>query len=178
MNRPKRAPLDREALMQYALRALSSRALTVSELREKMRRRAATPSDVDEVIARVKDLGFLDDSRFAEAFAAARKDNQGFGRMRVARDLRRRRVAQGIAEKAVDRAFEGVDETAMIEQYLARKYRSTNLGEYLTEPKNLASAYRRLRMAGFSSSASIAVLKRYAAQAEELQESEDDSLGQ
>jgi hypothetical protein len=43
----------------------------------------------------------------------------------------------------------------------------------LAEPKQLASIYRRLRGAGFSTSASIRVLKRYSEQAEALDESDD-----
>ena len=61
----------------------------------------------------------------------------------------------------------------MIEEYLARKFRATNLPIYLQDEKKLASVYRRLRTAGFSSGASIRVLKRYAAQAEELEGLED-----
>jgi hypothetical protein len=67
-----------------------------------------------------------------------------------------------------------VDETGLIENLLSRKYRGKNLGELLREPKNLASAYRKLRVAGFSSGNSIGVLKRYAAEADQLDEMEDE----
>ena len=49
------------------------------------------------------------------------------------------------------------------------------LSEYLKEPKNLASLYRKLRVAGFSSPSSIRVLKAYTARANELEET--DSAG-
>ena len=169
----KAQPLDGPELLNYALHALAGRAMSAGELRTRLHRRAATPSDVDEVLAKLKEAGYLDDRRFAESFAAARRDNQGFGRMRVLQDLRSRRVSGTVAGSAVDQAFEGTDETAMIEQYLARKYRSINLPEYLAEEKHLASAYRRLRTAGFSSGASIRVLKRYAARAGEIEEDEE-----
>ncbi len=51
--------------------------------------------------------------------------------------------------------------------------RSRPIGALLMEEKNLASAYRRLRTAGFSSGNSIQVLKRYAAEAERLEEMEE-----
>ncbi|HEY1339456.1 MAG TPA: RecX family transcriptional regulator [Bryobacteraceae bacterium] len=163
--------------MEFALRALSGRALSTSELRERLRKRAAGAADVDAVIAKLKDAGYLDDRRFAESFASARKENQGFGRMRVIRDLRQRRVAPGLAEKAADQAFEGSDEAQLVGRYLERKYRNVELASYLSEDKNLASAFRRLRHAGFSAATSIRVLKRYAAKADELEamESEQDS---
>ena len=65
-------PLDRSALMEYALRSLSGRAQSVGELREKLRRRAALMGDVDEVLAQLKDTGYLNDRRFAEGFGVRR----------------------------------------------------------------------------------------------------------
>jgi len=90
------------------------------------------------------------------------------------RDLMARRVAPAVAKEAVNTAFEGVDEVAMIEQFLARKYRGKDLGALLQEEKNLASAFRKLRLGGFSAGNSIRVLKRYAAEADRLEEIEED----
>jgi regulatory protein len=70
-------------------------------------------------------------------------------------------------------AFSGTDETALIEEYLRRKFRAANLGELLSEEKRLASTFRRLRTAGFSAGGSIRVLKRYAAEAERLEDMDD-----
>jgi RecX family. len=89
--------------------------------------------------------------------------------MRVLRDLGQRKVGSTVAQKAVEQIFEGADETAMVEEFLARKFRNQKLSEYLQEPKHLAAAFRRLRYAGFSSTVSIRVLKKYAAQAEDLE---------
>lgn len=168
--------LDATALFDYALKSLAARGLSISELRLKLQRRAAEPGDIDQVIVQLKEYGYLNDAQLAENFAAARRDNEGFGKSRVIRDLRRRRVAPAVAENAVAKAYEGVDETAAIEQYLGRKYRNKNLKELLSEDKNLASAYRRLVYAGFSSGASIRVLKRYAAGADELETLEEEIL--
>ena len=162
-------PLDSNALLTYAARLLSARALSVSELREKLRRRAAQAEDVDGVVARLKASGYLDDRKFANSFASWRRENQGFGKSRVLRDLLARRVAPAVAGQAAEAAFQGSDEIALIEQFLARKYRGKNLGALLAEEKHLASAYRKLRLGGFSSGNSIRVLKRYAAEAERLE---------
>jgi regulatory protein len=84
-----------------------------------------------------------------------------------------RRIAPAVARQAVDAAFEGVDETAMIQAFLERKYRGKDLGALLQDQKHLASAFRKLRAAGFSTGNSIRVLKRYAAEAERLEELEE-----
>lgn len=169
---PRRPPklLSAEELWAYSLKALGARAHSISELRTKLRRRAERPEDIDGVIAKLREYGFLDDSRLAETYAAARRDNQGLGRRRVQQDLRKRRVSPVTVDKAVDQAYSGVDESEMVEQFLQRKFRGKNLSEFLKEAKNMASAFRRLQYAGFSSSTSIRVLKRYTSRAEELEE--------
>ena len=160
--------LEREALFEYALRSLGARAQSMGELRQKLERRAASPDDVPQVLARLKECGYLDDRRYAEAIAASRLENQGLGRARVIQDLRKRRIAPALAEKAVADAYRETDETGLIEAYLRRKYRNVVFDEFLAEPKNLAAAYRRLRTAGFSSANSVKVLKRFAREPEIL----------
>ena len=157
MTRPPRK-LAASALWEYALKAVGQRAQSSGELRTKLRNRAANASDVDATIAKLKEYGMLDDRRFAESFATARLENQGFGKARALHDLRQRRVAPAVAEKAVQQIYEGRDEIKLIEEFLRRKLR----GKDLAEEKDLASAFRRLRAAGFSPGNSLGVLKRMA----------------
>ncbi len=166
MRQPKRKNCDQ--LYDDALRALAGRAFSTGELRVRLARKALCPADVDTVLQRLKESGYLNDVRFAENFAAARLENEGLGRARVLRDLRQRRVAPALAGTAVDSAYREADEAALVERYLARKFRGKDLAAYLSEEKNLAAAYRRLRYAGFSARASIDALKRHAAQAAAL----------
>lgn len=161
-------PLDPDKLLNVALRALGSRAHSSGELREKLRRRARSDADVDAVLAKLKDAGYLNDRRFAENYAATRLEGQGLGKMRVLRDLRQRRVAPKLAEQVTEAAYQGTNEADLIEDFLRRKYRGKKLNEFLSEEKNLAAAFRRLRYAGFSAGQSIRVLKRFANQPEVL----------
>ena len=168
---PKAKLLELEQLKSYAAQALAARAQSSSELRTRLRKKAARKEDVDEILAYLKEAGYIDDRRFAGAFADWRRDSQGMGKARVVRDLMTRRVAPAIAQDAAEAAYEGTDEVALIEAWITRKYRGKNLREFLAEQKNLASAFRRLRTAGFSSGNSIKVLKRYANA--EIEEFED-----
>lgn len=165
-------PLDAGGLFQYALRLLGGRAFSAAELRTRLERRAEDPSDVDPVLARCREYGYLNDKKFAESYAAARLENQLHGRERVLRDLRQRRVAPALAGKAVGTVYDGVDEIQLIEKYLERKFRGKDLAAWLGERKYLASAYRRLRAAGFSSANTVRVLTRFSSQAQELEDSE------
>jgi regulatory protein len=162
MGAPKTRRLERPALWDYALKILGGRAYSVAEMRLKLERRATDVDDVGRVMAQLLDYGYLNDQRFAESFATARVENEKFGRTRVRRDLRQRRVAPAVVERTVEKVYEKVDETALIEEWVRRKYRLASRETLFQEDKDLASAYRRLLHAGFRSGDIVRVLKRFA----------------
>ncbi len=162
MSMRKSRPLDGEALWGYALKLLGGRAHSTGELREKLRRRAERAGAVDDVLARLKDHGYLNDQRFAEGFAAARLANDRLGRTRVVQDLRQRRVAPALAERTVRELYQDVNEEALIEEWVRRKFRLASRENLFHEDKDLAAAYRRLLRAGFRTGDIVRVLKRFA----------------
>ena len=155
--------------MNFAGRTLARRALSLNELRARLRQRAQRPDDVEEVISRLKQAGLLNDRQFADSFARGRKENQGFGKARVMRDLMARRVAPAVAKQAAEATYAEADEVELIENFLERKYRGRALAELLAQENKLAAVYRRLRTAGFSASNSLRVLNRYNRRADELE---------
>ena len=169
--RARPAKLGEDALWDHALKQLSRRAHSANELTDsKLLQRADAPATVAAVMQKLRDYGYTDDQKFSEALASARLQNEGFGKFRVLRDLQSKRVSSGVASQAVAKIFEGSDERELIDAYLARKYRSVILHDFLQQDKNVASAYRRLRTAGFSSSASLAALKRHGQRAADWEE--------
>jgi len=180
-SRKKSPPLDADGLWELALKALAVRACSTGEVRQKLLARAARTEDVEATLSRLKASRYLDDRRFAESFAAARLENQRIGKMRVSQDLRRRRVAPSLAEASVQKAYAGVDEAKLIEEFIRRKYREAAREGLFRDQKDLGSAYRRLMRAGFNSGNVIRALKRFAADPELLDsfeppvENEEDS---
>jgi len=172
--RGKPKKLDRDGLWDYALRQLARSAQSAEEIRQKLLRRAESPADVPAAMAKLREYGFADDRKFSEAFAASRLQNRGFGRLRVLRDLRSKRVPQAIADEALEKTFSGTEEQDLIQKFLDKKYRSKDLAVFLKEEKNLAGAYRKLRIAGFSSSGSLSALRRYARELPEWSEIEGE----
>jgi len=61
----------------------------------------------------------------------------------------------------VQRVYQDVDEEALIEGLIRRKYRLPSARAF-SQDKDLAAAYRRLLHAGFRSGDIIRVLKRFA----------------
>ncbi len=175
MRGPRRKePPTENQLWEYALRALSARALSAGEVRTRLRRRAAEAGHVETVMAKLREYGYLDDRAFAGAFASARKENQGHGRERVVRDLRARQVTGEVAETAAASIYAETDEVALIEAYLVRKFRGKDLPDYLADPSHMTAAFRRLRYAGFTASNAIRVLKRFSERAEELDGTDEE----
>ena len=138
---------------------LAGRAHSSGELREKLRGKAERAADVDPTIARLKDYGYLNDKKFAESFAAARLENEGLGKTRVLADLARRRVAPAVAQQTVGKVYENVDEQALAEDFVRRKFRMASRENLFQNEKQMASAYRRLVRAGFRSATALAVLE-------------------
>ena len=161
-------------LLEYAVTCLSARAYSSGDLKAKLRLRAARAADVDPAIGRLQEIGYLNDERFAESYAALRVQNDSFGRMRVLTDLRKHRIGADLAEQATDQALEGRSEAEMIEAYIERRMPSVVAGTGLDEQKKLAAAYRRLRRAGFTSGPVLTALKQHAAKPELLDDFPED----
>jgi regulatory protein len=161
-------------LFEYAVQCLGRRAFGSDELAVKLRPRAAQTADVEETISRLKEIGYLDDRRFAESYALNRADNDGFGRIRVLSDLRARRLPAAIAETAVAQVFDDKIESELIDAYIDRKMSSLRTGGKVEDQRQLMRAWRRLRRAGFSSGAVLTALKNVAAKPELIDEPPPD----
>ena len=157
-------------LFEYAVKSLSARAYSAGDLKTRLRMRAANPAEADAAIERLKDIGYLDDKRFAESYASARVENEGFGRMRVMQDLRARRIAGEMAEQAVEQAIGNRTEEELIDAFIARRMASVFAVGPIEDERKLAAAYRKLRRAGFTSGGILKALKRAAARPEEIEE--------
>jgi regulatory protein len=167
-------PLSPDELWSYSLQLLGRRPYSLAELKTKLSRRSESSSAVADTLTKLQEYGMVDDEKFSEAFASSRLQNDGFGRARVLRDLRAKRVPGTVAEKAVAKTFERVEERQLAAKFLLRKYRNKDLGELFKDQKRFASAYRKLRLAGFGSSVSVSLLKEYANGTAEWVEPEPD----
>lgn len=161
-------------LMEHAVNCLSARAYSSGDLRAKLRLRAALAADVEPVIARLVELGYLNDARFAESYAALRVENDTFGRIRVLTDLRRHRIDATLAEGAVEKVFHGLNEAELIESFIERRIPSVTIPGWLSDERKLASAYRRLRRAGFASGPVLSALRKHASRPEMIDDFPED----
>ena len=151
---------DEASLYEYAIRTLGSQMRTVAELKRKMRERVKGQEHgellIDVVIALLKEQRYLNDTNYAESYSRFRKENEKFGRARVVQDLKAKGVHGDLIAKAVDTAYEGVDEEKLARQFLRRKR--------IVKPENQRQAARAFRMmtrAGFASRIIFRILKKW-----------------
>ena len=166
--------LAAEALFKYAVEALSRRALTASELRARLDRRAARTQDVDEVLERLASVGYLDDSRVAESYSRFRKECEALGPKRVVRELQRRGVDSSVAEAAVGEAYEGIDEMELIHAHLRKKLGKEYRERKIEDPKVIVRLYRGLARAGFAGDRIVDALREISSGSEWLAGFADD----
>lgn len=179
--RPKRKFYSENELYDYAIGALGRRMRTVAELKRLLRARVEEAESeygqtlIDLIIRRLKDNGYLNDSQYAATFSALRRDNQKFGPRRVIIELKSKGMHSDLIGKAVDTAFEGVNEDRQAREYLRRKR--------LVRPKNQKEAariFRQLIRAGFGTKTIFSILKKWDVNDETLSqlEAEGESPGE
>jgi regulatory protein len=161
---------DENALYDYAVGALGRRMRTVAELKRLLRNRCRDQAVIDRIVVRLKDRKYLSDEIYASAYSALRRDNQKFGRRRVVTDLKVKGVHGDLIEKAVDQAYDAVDELALARSFLKRK-RLKKPGD----SRAAARIFRTLLRAGFSSSTSIKILKNWEVEDEVLTALEEEN---
>ena len=114
----------RERVFQRAAKLLAGKPRSVAELRERLLvGRGATKANVDEVIARLREYGYLDDARFAQSYASLRVRERPIGRRRLERDLWLKKVDKQTAEVALDEVFAATPEEELIDRAVAKRIR-------------------------------------------------------
>lgn len=121
-------PLDlakaRERVFQRAAKLLAAKQRSVEELRERLLEgRGATKANVEEVIARLREYGYLDDAKFAQSYASLRLRERPIGRRRLQRDLWLKKVDKQTIETALDEVFESIPEEDLIDRVIAKRIR-------------------------------------------------------
>jgi regulatory protein len=139
-------PLDAKGLEALALRYVGKYATTRAKLRDYLLRKLdqaewsgeAAP-DVEGLVARIAELGYVDDRAFAEQRAAA-LGRRGFGARRIGQAFRAAGIDAEDGEEALTGARDNALEAALA---LARRRR---VGPFADEPADRAGRERVVAM--------------------------------
>jgi regulatory protein len=162
---PARRKLSTETqLYMSAQRALMRRAHSIHEMKQHLERRAENKELVPAIIARLRELNYLDDATYALNYASQHVKIRRQGRFRIARELRARGVPDRYIEQAIARVFAETDEPALVRARLKRRLallnRTPGQASAPLDQKKIASLYRNLLSAGFSADIIRTELKR------------------
>ncbi len=106
---------ERFRARRAALDYIAHQARTEGEVRRKLRTKGFAEGAVEEAVARMRELGYLDDAAYTRAYVRGRLAGRGHGPQRLRADLRRRGVAPKVIDEALDELVEPDDlrETAL-----------------------------------------------------------------
>lgn len=108
-------PYDK--IMARALRLLALRPRSREELRQKLlEKNPRYESIISQVIARLGELGYLDDVRFAADYAHMRVETKPVGRRRLKNELRKRMIAEDLIDRTLDDIYTRETETTLMDR--------------------------------------------------------------
>ena len=140
--------MERHAAYQDGLKLLARRELSEQQVRQRLARKGHDQDAIDEAVARLREERAIDDARVADAIARTETATKRHGKVRVRMQIERAGIARDTAKSAVDEAFEGIDDEALIEASLAKRLRGRDTIE---DDREFQRLYRYLMAQGFES---------------------------
>jgi len=133
----------RQECFDDAMRYLSTRMHSQSELRRKLLRREYANPVIETVFADLTRLGYLDDSKFAIAKAQSAADHKHHGRRRAYMELIKSGVKKETAEKALEEVYAHTDSSATAQTLIEKKLPSLKRFDLMTIRRRLAGMLMR-----------------------------------
>jgi regulatory protein len=134
-----------ERVMKRAFNLLSAKPRSIAELRERLLEKSWAEAEVVErAIARLVELGYLNDQQYAEQFANSRLTVKPIGKTRLRQDLRRKKISTTNTEQALAKVYPDEREEELIEQAIAKRIRLRGHPASREESKKLFDYLLRL----------------------------------
>ncbi len=111
-------------LFDRVLNLFSYRLRSEWEVRDYLRRKAADEAQAQQVIARLKDLGYVDDQRFAAAWVESRRYGKPISQRKLRSELSTKRIDQAIIDAVLRRDSEVTNEQDVLGDLIAKKRRN------------------------------------------------------
>lgn len=115
-------PLSPDQAYQYVLRLLTGRDYTVAGICRKLASRGVDEHDAETVIHRIQREGWLDDSRYAERFAASAVSSGRYYGARLRLEMRRRGFSADVVNEVLTPLLAESDEISEVRSAVERRY--------------------------------------------------------
>ncbi len=93
---------ERRRAIDRAVLLLSYRSRSIYEVHDRLKKAGFEPDIIDEAVAKLKDLGYLDDNAFTQAWTKNRMDSKLYGPKRIKQELRLKGVPDEIISKKLE----------------------------------------------------------------------------
>ncbi|MGE3278778.1 MAG: regulatory protein RecX [Candidatus Altimarinota bacterium] len=103
--------------LEYAIRSLLRKRQTEQEIRERIKKRHPD-AKVEEVISRLKELNYINDAEFSEAWIRHRTLSSPKGKFKLEQELK----LKGVSGTNRQKALEEYDEKAVLEEIAQKKW--------------------------------------------------------
>ena len=133
---------------ERAIKLIAAKSRSITELRERLLQgRRANQHDVDIVISRLKEYGYLDDQRFAFSYASLKVKQRPIGKRRMERDLKFKKVDSAVVQEALELVYAETPEEELIDRAIEKRTRLRGRPKNRLEAKSL---FDHLLRQGFS----------------------------
>lgn len=163
MTKPKKATETGRTPMDAALRYLGARARTVREVERHLDRCEYGEVEVYETVERLKELGLLDDTAFADEFVRTRLATRPVSRAH----LREQLLSHETEQEAIEQALLRIDDAAQQSTAIATAEKYARQYARLSPEERDGMVIRRLLSRGYSYDEARAALREAARETEE-----------
>jgi regulatory protein len=120
--------------LQAGMRLIEFRPRSIGELRQRLRRKEFPDPAIDYAIARLSEIGLLDDAAFSQQWVDTRRAFSPRGSLALRDELRRKGVPRDLIDAALTVDQEDAEEAAAQEAQRARDLARAALRRYAASP--------------------------------------------
>jgi regulatory protein len=129
----------------YAVKILARKPRSVAELSARLREKSGvTPTVIDRVIARLQELGYLNDQSFAEHYITSKLSVKPMGRSRLRRAMVNKQLDKETIDHVLQETFSSESEEALCERALHKHLRIHGQPNDLKQQRKLLNYLMRL----------------------------------
>ncbi|PYP83604.1 MAG: hypothetical protein DMF61_22830 [Blastocatellia bacterium AA13] len=132
-------------LFARAIKLLAARPRSEFEIRDRLAAEDGS-SAIDQCVLRLKEMGWIDDAKFAANYANHRASARSIGRARIARELAARGITRATIDEALRAVFRELDEETLIDRAIEKRMRKSTAA---IDPKAAKRLFDHLARLGF-----------------------------
>ena len=126
-----------------AYRLLGYRMRSIYEMKIKLKSKGFSSNEVENVINKLEDLGYLNDEQFAETLAREKISNKKVGPIFVQSELKKHNIEQAMIDKIIKNAYQEHKILELIKFHINKKIKSNSSMLQFAEKKKIDSLLYR-----------------------------------